>query len=144
MDSRTDPTKLELHIKGSKTDQWQKGTRLLVGQTDSHVCPVKALLTYVAGRGFQEGPLFISLDGSLFTQQQLIESLCSTLTKAGIDCTHYSGHSFRIGAATTAAVKGISDATIQTLGRWSSDSYRSYIRLLHGELTHISAQLVQD
>ena len=38
------------------------------------------------------------------------------LAKAGIDCTRYNGHSFRIGAATTALAKGIPECTIQTLG----------------------------
>ena len=145
VDSLTDPSKIQIHIKGSKTDQWRKGIHLLVGRTDSHLCAVKAILTYIAARGFRNGPLFINIDGSSFTQQKLIVSLRNTLTKAGIDCTHYSGHSFRTGAATTVAAKGISDATIQTLGRWSSDLYKRYnIRLPHGELTHISAQLIND
>ena len=38
------------------------------------------------------------------------------LTVAGIDCKAYSGHSFRSGAATTAAKLGIPDATIKMLG----------------------------
>ena len=116
VDSLTDPSKIQIHIKGSKTDQWRKIIHLLVGRTDSHLCAVKAILTYIAARGFRDGPLFINIDGSPFTQQQLILSLRNTLTKAGIDCTHYSCHSFRIGTATTAAAKGISDATIPTLG----------------------------
>jgi len=43
----------------------------------------------------------------------------------------YAGHSFRIGAATTAAVMGLEDSAIQTLGRWESSlvsSYKRYIR----------------
>lgn len=40
----------------------------------------------------------------------------------------YTGHSFRIGAATTAAECGVLDSTIQMLGRWSSMAYKTYIR----------------
>ena len=41
---------------------------------------------------------------------------------------HYSGHSFRIGAATTAAMQGLSTASLQQMGRWSSTPYASYVR----------------
>ncbi len=50
------------------------------------------------------------------------------LSLAGVDAARYTGHSFRIGAATTAAANGVNDATIQILGRWKSDCYTRYIR----------------
>ena len=115
-DNLSKPTRLQIHIKGSKTDQWRQGAYLVVGHTNSHICTVKVVSAYIAVRGFK-GPLFIDRKGSPFTQQALISSLQTTLTKAGIDCTHYSDHSFSIGAATTASAKGVPEATIQTLGR---------------------------
>ncbi len=40
-----------------------------------------------------------------------------------------SPHSLRIGAATHAALTGMSDAMIRTAGRWSSSAYTRYVRL---------------
>ena len=62
------------------------------------------------------------------------------LTAAGIDAKKYAGHmySFRIGAATTAARKGISAEKIQTLGRWESAAYLLYIRLSREKLSSVS------
>ena len=37
-------------------------------------------------------------------------------TKAGINPDLYTGHSFQIGAATVAHIKGIEDSIIMTLG----------------------------
>lgn len=42
---------------------------------------------------------------------------------------HDSGHSFRIGAATTAAQRGLPVYLIQVMGRWSSSAYQRYIEL---------------
>ncbi len=55
----------------------------------------------------------------------------TALASAGVDSTPYSGHSFRSGAATTAASRGIGDATIKMLGRWNSEAYQLYIKAGH-------------
>ena len=73
----------------------------------------------------------------------LVRWLRSTLAKAGVDPTHFSGHSFRIGAASTAAAKGVAESTVQTLGRWASDSYKRYIRIPREELATISKTLAR-
>ena len=142
VDSLENPGVLQVCIKGSKTDQLRQKMAIVVGITSSHICPVKAVLAYIACRGFKPGPLFCHLDGSSLTRSQLVSRLRATLTKAAVKYDNFSGHSFRIGAATTAAAKGLSDLTIQTLGRWRSDSFKRYVRMPHSELAGISARLL--
>ena len=142
VDSTENPTMLQITIKGSKTDQLRQGINIVVGKTGSHICPVKSVLAYMACRGFKPGPLFCHKDGSPLTIQQLVDRLRATLSHAGVECSGFSGHSFRISAAMTAAAKGVADLIIQTLGRWKSDSFKRYIRMPHSELVSISAQLI--
>ena len=49
---------------------------------------------------------------------------------ASMDLAQYTGHSFRIGAATSAAQVGLSDSPIQILGRWRSSAFQHYLRTL--------------
>ena len=136
------PTLLQITVKGSKTDQLRQGIHLFVGRTACELCPVAAVLSFLALRGQSPGPLFCFQDGRPLTRQILVTWLKETLRRAGVDATRYSGHSFRIGAATTAAARGIPDSTIQALGRWNSDSFKRYIRIPRKELADISCTLV--
>ena len=67
--------------------------------------------------------------------------LKEALTTMGVDERNYSGHSFRIGAATTAAACGIQDSLIKTLGRWESAAYTLYIQTPRETLCKVSQTL---
>ena len=72
------------------------------------------------------GPLFIWYSGHYLTREACI--LKELVGAAGWNPSLFSSHSFRIGAATTAAATGLPDWLIQSLGRWESDCYLRYIR----------------
>ena len=63
------------------------------------------------------------------------------LQKAGLPEKNYTGHSFRIGAATTAAAAGVEDAMIQALGRWKSLAFLTYIRTNPRQVSKVSRSL---
>ena len=92
--------------------------------------------------GQNDGPLFIFRDGRFLTRQRLIEALRFALAQTGVDDSKYSGHSFRIGAATTAASRGFEDCIIKTLGRWSSLAYLEYVKIPRVQLAEYSRALV--
>ena len=61
-----------------------------------------------------------------------------------VQSTDYAGHSFRIGAATTTACRGIQDSTIKMLGYWQSPAYMLYIRTSRMTLCAVSKALVDQ
>lgn len=66
------------------------------------------------------------------------------LAGLGYDSKLYSGHSFRIGAATSAASSRLEDHIIQTLGRWSPDCYKTYIRTPTHAIKDAQCALLQE
>ena len=124
VDSHTSPSCITVLLKRSKNDPFGVGTTLHLGATGSPLCPITSMLGYLAHR---PGPLFLFKDGSPLSRSRLISSLRTALRAIGVDDSGYSGHSFRIGAATTAAMADLSDSLIQTLGRWRSSAFSLYI-----------------
>lgn len=57
------------------------------------------------------------------------------IADAGVDKPQYCGHIFCISAAMTAAVRGIQDSTMKTLGRWESMAYLQCVRIPQQQLT---------
>ena len=128
MDDHNNPSLLSVYLRHSKTDPFSKGVTLFVGRTYHLIYPVAAVLSYLAVCSLIPGPLFTYPDGPPLTREQLVKHVRAALSLKGFDVSRYSGHSFRIGAATTAAARSIPDSTIQMLGHWQSSAYTFYIR----------------
>ena len=144
VDNLSNPKALRVRIKASKTDPFRRGVNVFVGRSSCPLCPVAAMIDYVVIRGPGPGPLFRFHDNKPLTRSRFVEQVKAALTKAGIDSSHYSGHSFRSGAATAAASKGINDSTIKMLGRWKSEAYQLYIKTPREQLAAVTSQLLQD
>lgn len=119
-----------LKLRNSKTDPFSKG----LGITNfENLKSVHYMLLYLELRKLfdcdQFSPLFIDSERSCLpiTRDKIIQHLMELLRRSRFFGQNYSSHSFRIGAATTAAAAGIEDHVIKELGRWSSDCYMRYV-----------------
>ena len=88
---------------------------IYLGKTDSDICPVTAILPYLALRGNTSGPLFMLHDGRMLTRLIFSTILNSLLKELHLTQDDFNTHSFHIGAATSAKAANISDAHIQCL-----------------------------
>ncbi len=141
VDDPSNPSLLKLRLKASKTDPFRKGVDIVVGVTKNKLCPVTAMLAYLALRGNGPGFLFRFQDGKLLTKSRFVDAVRAALFTAGLCPKDYAGHSFRIGAATTANACGLNEPTIQMLGRWTSSAYSVYIRTPRDHLASLSLVL---
>ena len=118
-----------IRVKSSKTDPFRRGVTVTLAPTFSSTCPISALSKYLSllPTSNPEVPLFQFADGRYLTRSKLTECIRELLAASGHSPMLYASHSFRIGAATSAAAAGIPDWLIQTLGRWSSQCFQVYI-----------------
>ena len=120
------PNAIDLQIKASKCDPFRVGITVRLAENKSLLCPVDALKKFSRVHPSKEGPLFTFQDGRYLSRKNFGAMLAKFKPKH-ID--NISSHSFRIGAATTAAAAGYPRWLIQALGRWSSDCFRDYLRV---------------
>ena len=128
-----------INIKASKTDPFRQGCIIRLAPTNNVICPFTAMTQFLPQHPLKSGPLFTYNDGSFLTRCRL-----STLLKQVIpsqDQSQISTHSFRIGAATTAAAAGFPKWLIQQLGRWNSDCFRTYLHIPHTTLHQVASSL---
>ena len=123
-----DPKFVVVRIKSSKTDPFRQGVSIYLGRARDSLCLVAAVLGYMVQRGTEGGPFFNFEDGRLLTRGRFVSEVRKAITEMGHNGALYAGHSFQIGAATTAAQKGVQDFLIKTLGRWERAAYTGYIR----------------
>jgi len=123
------PSIVSLLIKQSKTDQERRGVEVYIGKSGNDLCPVAVLLAHLSRREDKPGPFFQWENGLPLTKSKFLTFVRTAQEKAGLLAKDFAGHSFRIGAATTATMSGLEDSTIQTLGRWKSTAFKLYVKL---------------
>ena len=137
------PRMVQFHVKVSKCDQFGAGSDVVIGRTGNDLCPVTALLRYIEVRGNLPGPFFLDSSHHTIAKPYFIAQIREILTSIGLPQHHFAGHSFRIGAATTAEAAGVEDSMIQSLGRWNSAVFLQYIRTPKERLAAISEVLAR-
>ncbi|XP_055330395.1 uncharacterized protein LOC129582806 [Paramacrobiotus metropolitanus] len=108
-----------LHLKVTKTDPTGQGHSVALTATDRSVCPVQAYRKYLAHAQFmptaRARPCLIHQDGRYLTRRS-VEACLHRLLEGHPDQLRINTHSFRIGAATTAARNNVPDRVIQRAG----------------------------
>lgn len=118
---------IKLHMANFKNSKESQPIDIFIYR-DSPVCPVSLVLDYLQVRGSGQGPLFCWPDCSAITRSYFTQCLNDAFDFCNLDRSKYKSHSFRIGAASWAAAKGLSDAQIRDFGRWKSNAFLRYIR----------------
>ena len=105
------PTIMHIHIKQSKTDPFRLGCTIRLAQTNNALCPIRAMLQFLALRPPVPGPLFLFHDGSFLSYSDIRDVLSHTFpfSTPGTMGTH----SFRIGGASMLCSLGVPEATVQ-------------------------------
>ena len=121
---------ISITLRQSKTDPFRRGQLVYVYATSTTTCPVRAMHNYKNMLITQQPHHLVFSAGTIspLSHQQLTTILRSLLTQAGLCPSLYASHSFRIGAATTAAAVGLAPSLIKTLRRWNSNAYMAYAR----------------
>ena len=74
-------------------------------------------------------PLFRDpVSGQALRQAHVMLAIRRCMARIGEDPAHFGTHSLRIGGATALFAAGADATVIRTMGRWSSDLYRLYVR----------------
>ena len=121
---------VSLTLRQSKTDPFRKGQRITITATNTSTCPVRALHRYanLIPQANRCGPLFNGGRFAPLSRVQVTSAIRQLLQGTDVIQSHYSSHSFRIGAATTAAAAGLPATLIKALGRWKSNAYETYVQ----------------
>lgn len=120
---------ISIKIRTSKTHQSGKPVILNIPTADmTDICCVRSARSYMSMRPNCGGYFLCHSNKSPLTRYQFSCILSKAIAKLGLQNNHYKTHSFRIGRATDLSLKGVPSETIKKMGRWSSDTYKKYIR----------------
>jgi integrase len=123
-------------LRHSKTDQEGEGRKIAIPYGSRlETCPVRAMQDWLAVSRIEQGAIFRRVnkgdrvEKSRLTGDAVAKIIKRAIQNAGLDPTHFSGHSLRAGFATAAAQAGVDERNIQRqTGHKSVAVLRGYIR----------------
>jgi hypothetical protein len=84
LDHPSQPTMVRINLKRSKTNQSGRGCHVIVGRTATELCPISAILSYIATLGDRPGSFFIDSASVPITKARFISLLRAVLTGIGV------------------------------------------------------------
>ena len=127
VNNTTHPSLIQIRWQQSKTDKFGKVllSILLARIQISIYAPLLRLSHSWLLEAIVQDHSFSTTIKKHLGNNRFVHEIRVALPVAGITASDYSGHSFRISAATTVAQCGLPETTIQTLGQWTSEAYRT-------------------
>ena len=121
---------------------------IAIGCSGHVICAVCMMTEYLQSKPASllhpQSYLFTFKDGRPVTKAHLNSVIKQQIQSLNLDCSNYSTHSLRAGAAMTANQLGFNEDDIKQLGHWKSLAYQSYIRQSYGHRLQFSKRLVQQ
>ena len=138
--SIANPTHMEIFLQYSKTDKFGVGCTIFIPcHPDVRYCPVRMMREIIKRLEKPTDPIFTwPSNGKFVTTGAFIKWLRNKLHGLGIDDSRYAGHSCRRGGAITAKMAGASAPLIKALGRWTSEAFQIYLRLIPPRVEHLN------
>ena len=135
-----------LNVRMDKINQVGPSVAVTIPATGSLTCPVRLLLLYMSffPERHSDGSVFSPTAELSYSYAKALLETRQRLRAIGVDGRLFGCHSYRIGAATVAARRGLPDWAVKTLGRWNSACYQRYIRMEADLVASLSATLADD
>ena len=122
-------------IRPAKNMKYTKGKTvpIVIGAggkyIDAHAEIMEMLRIDPVDRGHAAAtPMFRHANGAAFSVAELRDIVKALMRSVGEPAEEFGAHSLRIGGATALFAAGADPIHIRTMGRWSSDCYRLYVR----------------
>jgi len=151
-------TYMKIFIEKSKCDQYREGSSVVIAKSNSLLCPVTYMKTYMKRSNIQsdsneflfravtffksKGHYEIRSKNVMLSYTTVREHLLNFVEKIGLERKNFGTHSLRAGGATTAANRGIPDRLFKRHGRWKSEKAKDmYVKDCLQSLLSVSKTL---
>ena len=146
-------THLVVLLTAAKTDRFGTGQGVVVGErrADPVTCPVRWWRRWRRMAQLNDAdPAFVDVNGPLgavkrplvrFSHLGFAKRIRLVFDSVGLDLERYSAHSLRAGGASSMFAAGVPTEMITTMGRWTTNCFRDYIRLGVQQIASVAARM---